>query len=107
MLRETFAEHSNLPADARVDRAGVRTEEFGSARRNLPLLDRVVQRNVMAFDSPAPRSRLGGRAEDAEVVFPRIAALTAFFADAPFEQEQHLFETHHVERLVVASRAQA
>ena len=97
---------TNLSAKSCFDRAGIRAKEFRSARCDFALFDRVVQRQVMPFEPPAPGAGLGRCAEDAEVVFLRIAFLAALRAIASFEQVQHLFQAHHVECLVVTSSTQ-
>ena len=101
--RDVFlgAEDSNLSVLARFNRAGVGTEELGSAGDDLAVLDAEVQRQVMSFHTPAPEAGIGWLTEDTQVVLVRIATVAAEGTITPFQQLENLFETHDVQGLVV------
>src|SRR5262245_52513790 len=72
-----WSKYSDASAKSGVDRSRIRSEEFGSTRCHLAVFDRVVQRDVMPFQAPAPSPSWGRRSEDAEVILLWVAFLAS------------------------------
>src|SRR5581483_1551212 len=73
--------------------------------RNVAPIDyQVVERDVVPFHAPAPRRRVGRRAEDGEVIQLRIAHVPA---PRPLQLSQYLLQAHDRHGFGVAAPAQA